>query len=191
MNFIKARFLKNTEAVCRPYSMWVTDREGNKKKFAGSAGIGLLTSRLSVEGPIIKDKTSFIFGGRTTYSDWLLKYLPQAYKNSSASFYDLNLGISHQFNEKNTIYLMGYMSKDNFKLNSDTTYAYSNKNANIKWKHNFNNKLYSVLMAGIDNYDYSVASTANPVNGYKLDFGVTQYNFKGGLQLLRQCQEHH
>ncbi|HVS94397.1 MAG TPA: carboxypeptidase-like regulatory domain-containing protein [Mucilaginibacter sp.] len=156
----------------------VTDRDGNTKKFTGSAGIGLLTSRLNIEGPIIKDKTSFIFGGRTTYSDWLLSLLPNAYKNSSASFYDLNLGITSQLDDKNTIYLMGYMSKDNFRLNSDTTYAYSNKNANIKWKHNFNNKLYSVVLAGIDHYDYSIASTENPIDGYKLNFGINQYNFK-------------
>src|SRR6202012_3701799 len=95
----------------------VTDREGNKKLFTGSAGIGLLTSRLNIEGPIIKDKTSFIFGARTSYSDWLLKLLPQAYKNSSASFYDVNLDISHQIDDKNTLYLYTYTSNDNFKLN--------------------------------------------------------------------------
>lgn len=156
----------------------VTDRDGNKKLFTGTAGIGLLTSRLNIEGPIIKDKTSFIFGGRTTYSDWLLSLLPQAYKNSSASFYDLNLGITSQINDKNTIYLMGYMSQDHFRLNSDTAYAYSNKNANIKWKHNFNNKLYSVLLLGVDHYDYSISSTQNPVDGYDLQFGVNQYNLK-------------
>jgi hypothetical protein len=156
----------------------VTDREGNKKIFTGSAGIGLLTSRLNVEGPIIKDKTSFIFGARTTYSDWLLSLLPEAYKHSSASFYDVNLDISHQINEKNNIYISGYLSHDSFRLNSDTSYGYSNRNANIKWKHNFNNKLYSVIMAGIDDYQYNVASTANPVNAYKLNFAVKQTNFK-------------
>ncbi|HZX57475.1 MAG TPA: carboxypeptidase-like regulatory domain-containing protein, partial [Mucilaginibacter sp.] len=156
----------------------VTDRDGNKKLYTGSAGIGLLTSRLNVEGPIIKDKTSFIFGGRTTYSDWLLSALPDAYKHSSASFYDLNLGITSQLNDKNTIYLMGYISQDKFRLNSDTAYGYENKNANIKWKHNFNNKLYSVVLAGVDHYDYNISSTANAVNGYKLNFGVNQYNFR-------------
>ncbi len=156
----------------------VSDREGNKKLFTGSAGIGLLTSRLNVEGPIIKDKTSFIFGARTTYSDWLLSLLPDAYKHSSASFYDLNLDISHQINEKNNIYISTYWSQDKFKLNSDTAYGYSNRNANIKWKHNFNNKLYSVLTAGLDDYQYSVASTANPVDAYKLNFEVKQTNLK-------------
>ena len=156
----------------------VDNREGNKKKFTGSAGIGLLTSRLNVEGPIVKDKTSFIFGGRTTYSDWLLQLLPDAYKHSSASFYDLNLDISHQIDDRNNLYITTYLSQDKFRLNSDTTYGYTNKNANIKWKHNYNNKLYSVFMAGVDDYQYNIASSANPVNAYKLNFAVRQTNFK-------------
>jgi hypothetical protein len=156
----------------------VIDRDGNKKKFTGTAGIGLLTSRINVEGPIIKDKTSIIFGARTTYSDWLLSLLPDAYKHSSASFYDMNLGITSQLNDKNTIYLMGYLSHDSFRLNSDTAYGYNNKNANIKWKHNFNNKLYSVLMAGYDHYDYNVSSSQNPITAYKLNFGINQYDAK-------------
>src|SRR5207244_10298856 len=66
----------------------VTNREGNKKKFTGSAGVGLITSRLNVEGPIIKDKTSFSFGGRTTYQDLLLKLLQEDYKHHMHSFSD-------------------------------------------------------------------------------------------------------
>src|SRR5471030_1150843 len=81
----------------------VTNREGNKKEFTGSAGIGLITSRLNVEGPIDKDKTSFIFGARTTYANWLLSILPSQYKNSAASFYDINFDVSHQIDEKNNL----------------------------------------------------------------------------------------
>jgi len=129
----------------------VTDREGNKKKFTGSAGIGLLTSKLSVEGPIgNKEKTSFIFGGRVTYSDWLLKLLPDKYRQSNASFYDFNLDITHHINDKNDLYAYAYISKDAFKLNSDTGYAYNNRNFNLKWKHSFNSKLYGVFSAGND-----------------------------------------
>ncbi len=156
----------------------VTDREGNKKIFTGSAGIGLLTSRFNIEGPIVKDKTSFIFGARTSYSNWLLSLLPQAYKNSSASFYDMNLDISHQIDDKNNLYLSSYISNDNFKLNSDTLYQYSNKNINIKWKHNFSNKLFSLITAGYDRYQYSISSTANPVNGYDLGYNINQSNFR-------------
>jgi hypothetical protein len=156
----------------------ITNREGNKKIFTGSAGIGLLTSRFNIEGPIVKDKTSFIFGARTTYSDWLLSALPQAYKNSSASFNDANLDISHQINDKNNIYLSSYISNDKFRLNSDTTYAYSNKSVVLKWKHNFNTKLFSLISAGYDRYNYSISSTANPVNGYDLTSNIGQSNFK-------------
>ena len=156
----------------------VTGREGNKKKFTGSAGIGLLTSRINVEGPIDTGKTSFIFGARTTYSDWLLKFLPATYKKSKASFYDLNLDISHKINEKNNLYLYSYLSNDDFKLNSDTTYHYSNKNIALKWKHNFNNKLYSVIGGGFDRYEYGVGSTVNPINAYQLKFNINQTNFK-------------
>jgi hypothetical protein len=156
----------------------ITNREGNKKIFTGSAGIGLLTSRFNIEGPIVKDKTSFIFGARTTYSDWLLHLLPQAYKNSSASFSDFNFDLSHQINDKNNIYLSSYLSNDQFRLNSDTTYKYSNKSIILKWKHNFNSKLFSLISAGLDGYNYSITSTANPVNGYDLAFNVKQSNFK-------------
>ncbi len=162
----------------------ITNREGNKKKFSGSAGIGLLTGTLNIEGPIVKDKTSFIIGARTSYSDWLLRLLPDAYKNSSASFNDFNLGISHQIDDKNNLYLTGYLSNDKFKLNSDTAYAYSNRSLALKWKHNFNAKLYSVISAGVDKYKYSMRSSVDPVNAFDLGFNINQDNFKADFTYL-------
>jgi outer membrane receptor protein involved in Fe transport len=156
----------------------ITEREGNNKKFTGSAGIGLLTSRLNIEGPIESGKTSFIFGGRTTYTNWLLSALPNAYKNSSAYFYDLNLNLSHHIDDKNTLFLSSYFSNDGFKLNSDTNYTYGNRNASLKWKHNFSNKLFSVITGAYDYYQYSTSSTANPINAYKFDFDISQINLK-------------
>ncbi|MEJ5993803.1 TonB-dependent receptor [Pedobacter sp. Du54] len=156
----------------------VTNRDGDKNKVTGSAGIGLLTSRFNIEGPIDSGRTSFIFGARGTYSDWLLKLLPDAYKNSRASFYDGNLGISHKINDKNELNLTGYYSKDNFKLNSDTSYNYSNKNGSIKWKHTFNEKLNSALTFANDRYDYNIQSEVNPVNAYKLNFNINQSSVK-------------
>ncbi len=81
---------------------------------------------MEFEGPIVKDKTSFIIAGRTTYANWLLGLLPDQYKNSKASFYDLNLNISHQIDKNNNLYLTAYTSGDKFNLNSDTTYGYGN-----------------------------------------------------------------
>ena len=157
----------------------VTTRDGNSKKFSGNAGIGPLTSKLTLEGPIVKDKTTFILSGRTTYSDWLLHSLHNAdYKNSQASFSDFNALITHNINTKNTLYLTGYASFDKFKLNSDTLYKYGNKNANIKWKHIFNNKLYDVITAGFDHYQYSVSTSQNPVNAYQLAFNINQATFR-------------
>ncbi|HEY2350847.1 MAG TPA: carboxypeptidase-like regulatory domain-containing protein [Puia sp.] len=156
----------------------IESREGNKKEFAGSAGIGLVTSRLEIEGPLVKDKTSFILAGRTTYANWLLNLLPQQYKMSRASFYDLNLNISHQINKNNNLYLTAYASKDNFNLNSDTLYGYGNLNVSLKWKHSFNDKMYGIFTTGYDRYNYFISSENNPVNAYKLTFDINQSYFK-------------
>ncbi len=136
----------------------IASREGNKKNITGSAGIGVITSRMNIEGPLVKDKTSFIFGGRTTYANWLLNLLPDEYKNSRASFQDGNLSISHKIDSTNNLYFTGYFSNDHFSLGNDTTYNYSNRNIVVKWKHNFNNKLSAVFITGYDQYKYNVAS---------------------------------
>ena len=155
-------------------------KDGNNKKWSGSGGIGPLTSKFTIEGPIKKDKTSIIAGVRTTYSNWLLGLIPNStYSNSSANFNDGMVHISHIIDSKNTIYLMGYVSNDKFRLNNDTTYKYSNRNANIKWKHNFTNKSFAVFTAGLDHYQYSVSSSAIPVNAFKLGFKIDQSYFRG------------
>ena len=156
----------------------VTNRDGDKDKITGSAGIGIITSRFNIEGPIDSGRTSFIFGGRATYSNWLLKLLPDAYKNSKAAFYDGNFGIHHIINPKNELSMSTYYSKDEFNLNSDTSYNYSNKNASLKWKHKFNDKLNVALTAAADFYDFNVQSDGNPVNAYNLGFKINQFNFK-------------
>jgi len=156
----------------------INTREGNKKNYSGVAGIGPVTSRINLEGPIIKDKTSFILGARATYADWLLNLLPDAYKHSKASFYDVNLNISHQINSKNNLYFTSYISNDHFSLNSDTTYGYGNKNLSLKWKSALSKKVTGYFIAGYDRYEYETSSKSNPVNGYKLAFNINQYNLK-------------
>lgn len=157
----------------------VTEKEGSKRKFGGSGGIGPLTAKLELEGPIDSGRTSFLIAGRTSYSDWILKQIPDdEYKNSTADFYDFNVNISHEFNEKNDLYVTAYASRDKFRLNSDTSYQYNNKNANIKWKHIFNNKMFSIFTTGLDYYKFENGSTANPVNAYNLSFDIKQANFR-------------
>jgi CarboxypepD_reg-like domain/TonB-dependent Receptor Plug Domain len=157
----------------------VTMQDGNNKKWAGIAGIGPLTSKFTIEGPLKKEMTSVIAGIRTTYSNWLLGIVPNnAYKNSKADFYDANLHISHVINAKNTLYLTGYISNDRFNLNNDTTYKYGNKNLYLKWKHLFTNKFYTTVTAGTDHYDYSVSSSENFVNAFRLGFDINQTTFR-------------
>src|SRR5450755_3793170 len=158
----------------------VTTRDGNSKKISGAGGIGPLDARLTIEGPLFSEKTTFLIAGRSTYSDWLLKEIPNdAYQNSTAGFWDANLRLTHEINAKNHLFLTGYISSDRFSLNSDTLYKYQNKNVNLQWKHEFNNRFNAVFMAGIDDYNYSITSTLNPINAYKLSFKITQYNFRG------------
>ena len=157
----------------------VHTREGNTKEFTGSGGISPITGRISFEGPIIKDKTSFIIGARSTYSGWLLRQLDsKELSNSTASFYDITGNISHQINENNNIYLSFYNSKDEFTLNNDTVYNYSDQNASLKWKHLFSNKLYGVLTAGFSRYNYGVESDENPPDAFSMDFDIRQLNAK-------------
>lgn len=153
----------------------VSTRDGNKKKLVGSGGIGPLTGRLTLEGPLFSEKTSFLFGVRSTYSDWLLRQLVNAaYQNSKASFYDLNLHLTHEANDKNTFYLTAYTSRDQFKLNSDSLYTYQNQVAALKWKHIFSSKLYGVLTGTYSRYQYTVSSDKNPTTAFKFGFDIRQ-----------------
>ncbi len=157
----------------------ITSREGNKKKFAGSGGIGPITGRLTLEGPLIKEKTSIIVSARANYSNWILKLLEnEAYRSSKAGFYDLNLGVSHQVDEKNDLFVNAYYSEDHFRFRNDTTYSYRNYNASLRWKRIFSDKMYANFSASYSAYDFGVESERNPVNAYKLTYGIAQTQAK-------------
>ncbi|MCF0038909.1 TonB-dependent receptor [Dyadobacter fanqingshengii] len=163
----------------------ISSRDGNKKKFMASGGIGLITGRLTLEGPLVKDKTSFLLGGRSTYSSWLIKTLDnENYNKSSASFYDVNLHISHEINEKNSLFLTGYISDDRFRLYGDTLYTYQNQLGSLKWKHTFNNRLYSVFTAAHTKYQYAMGAAGLPLNSFDLKFDINQSNFKADLSYV-------
>ncbi len=162
----------------------ITTREGNAKKWSGSAGVGILTSKIMLEGPIKKDKTTLLLGARTTYSDWILKRLPgKDYRNSSASFYDTDLHLTHTFNSKNSLYLTAYLSSDQFRLNNDTTFRYGNRNTVVKWKHIFSNKFNMTWTAGTDHYGYSVTGDENTIRSYKLRFDLDQFHIRTDFNL--------
>ena len=159
--------------------MDISSREGNKKKFSASGGISPITGRLALEGPIVKDKGSFLIGARSTYSDWLLTKIPNTgLQDSEASFYDINLNVNHEFSAKDQIYLSGYFSKDRFKLQNDTLYSYSNQMAALKWRHVFTNKFFGELSTNYSAYDYAISANNNPVNAFDLSYELKQTNIK-------------
>jgi outer membrane cobalamin receptor len=154
----------------------VGSREGNKQKFQGSASLGLLTSRLTLEGPLGGENTSVLAGFRTTYSDWILKSLPEnsGYSAGTAGFYDANLSLSHRFDERNNVSLNGYLSRDRFQFDAYEKYAYRNANASLKWRHIFGHKLTGVFTAGYDHYDFHTQNADNPSEAYRYSFGIEQ-----------------
>lgn len=149
--------------------------DGNSKKLTGAAGIGVLTSKFSLNGPIVKEKTTFVIGARSTYSNWLFKLLPKEYEKSKASFYDGTIHISHKMGSKDQLYLNGYISNDKLTLNADSRFAYKNMNGNIQWKHNFNSRFYMVLLGGIDHYDYETKDSTYALDAFQMQYQIEQY----------------
>jgi TonB dependent receptor len=143
-----------------------------------------------LEGPIIKGRTSFLLAGRSTYSDWILKKLRNAeFNKSTASFYDLNLDIGHKIDDNNHLTLSAYNSRDEFKLNTDTLYSYTDRNAALKWAHRFNQKLFGELTATASEYRFSMASEGNPINAFGLEYSIRQYQAKSDFNYI--LNQHH
>ncbi|MEO9483199.1 MAG: carboxypeptidase-like regulatory domain-containing protein [Ekhidna sp.] len=158
----------------------VNSRVGDSTKISGSGGIGLVTGRITVDGPI-GDKTTFLIGGRATYSNWILKTIKnEDYRNSSGSFYDMNVDINHRVDDKNTLKFYAYRSNDSFKLRSDTLYSYSNNAANVLWRRDFED-FYTDVSVGFSNYTYDISSASNPVNAFELGYGISQVDAKADL----------
>jgi hypothetical protein len=155
----------------------IRSREGSREKINGSASIGLLTSRLSIDGPLFSGKTTFLLGGRTTYSNWLLKQIPEGsggYNNGMGGFFDLNASVAHHFNDRSHVYADGYFSRDYFAFNTYEDYAYRNVNMSAKWRYYFTPKFTGTLTAGYDHYDYNMKNTEDSIAAYRLDFKMNQ-----------------
>ena len=154
----------------------VDSKDGNMEHWGGSAGIGLLTSRLQVEGPLVKGKTSIIAGARTTYSDWILKRIPREqsnYAGGSAGFTDANLGITHRIDENNTLQAYGYYATDRFSFGGDTTFRYGNLNAALVWKHRTEEGRLEIR-GGYDQYHNRLSIHEWEYGAYDLDTYIRQ-----------------
>jgi outer membrane receptor for ferrienterochelin and colicin len=157
----------------------VTPKKGRNDKIGGSGGIGPMTSRLSLDGPL-GEKTTFILGSRLTYSDWLLDYLSDRIDlgASRAAFADFNGTVEHRISDTDAIRVSGYLSRDSFQFDPDTVYSYSNQNAAISWTHYFNDSLEATFSVGQDAYDFQVEGEDNPLNAYQYRFDIRQQFIK-------------
>ena len=154
----------------------VVSKEANMRKLTGSASIGALTSKLNLEVPIVKDHVSLLLNGRTTYSDWMLKNLPEdsGYKNGSANFYDFGGVLTWKLNSMHRLKIYGYWSNDKFSFSSNDNYGYKNRNISAEWRSIVNEKLTATASAGLDHYDYFNEETAVPSMAARLSFGIDQ-----------------
>ena len=154
----------------------VVSKEANMQKFTGSASIGVLTSKANIEIPIVKDHVSLLLNGRTTYSDWILKQLPEksGYKNGSANFYDIGGVLTWKLNSMHRLKVYGYMSSDKFSFSSKDSYGYQNGNVSVEWRSILNEKLTATVSAGLDHYDYFNEDRNTPSMAARLSFGIDQ-----------------
>lgn len=145
----------------------IYQKEGNSKQFHGNGGIGIVSSRLLLEGPIKKNKSSFLLGGRSSYAHL---FLPLFDIDNKASFYDLNTKISYKLNDRNNFYLSGYFGRDIFTISDSFENTYGNAVLNFRWNHLFSDKIFTNLSLIYSDYYY----------GLKLNF--VEFDWNSGIQ---------
>jgi hypothetical protein len=164
---IPARFGGRASSVLDIYQ-----KDGSNKGFHANGGIGLISSRLLLEGPIVKEKGSFLIGGRGSYAHLFLKL---ANNDNSAYFYDLNTKMNYKINKNNTLYLSGYFGRDIFTINKSFSNTYGNSTLNLRWNHLFNDKLFSNASMIYSDYYYGLKLD---FIGFNWDSGIKNYNLK-------------
>jgi hypothetical protein len=168
----------------------IESKEGNRKEFAGSAGISPITARIAVEGPIIKDTLSYIFTGRTTYSNWIFGLLSNKdLKNSRASFYDMNGKITWNIDKNNIVDISSYFSHDFFRFNARTEYGYDNNIVSGKFLHFFSSKFYSVVSVNNSSYRYDITNQDIPTESYILSHKINSTGLKADFNLSKGINE--
>ncbi|HBX52575.1 MAG: collagen-binding protein [Bacteroidetes bacterium GWF2_33_38] len=155
-------------------------KDGNDKKYSVNGGIGLISSRLTVEGPIVKDKGSFIVSARRTYADLFLKLLKDTTLNQAKLFfYDVNAKANYRINDKNRVYLSGYFGKDALGISSFGI-NWGNATGTIRWNHLFSDRLFSNTSLIFSNYDYKI--NVNMGSEMNIISQIQDYNIKQDFQ---------
>ena len=132
-------------------------RDGNAKKFAAIGGIGTISSRLTLEGPIVKDKSSFMIAGRRSYADLFLPLAPdESIQNSKLFFYDLNLKANYELSDKDRIYVSGYFGRDVLGLSELFAINWGNTTATLRWNHLVNDKMFVNTSLVYSDFNYGV-----------------------------------
>jgi hypothetical protein len=154
----------------------VNSKEANMQKLTGSASIGVLTSKANIEVPIVKNHVSLLLNGRTTYSDWILKQLPEksGYQNGTANFYDFGSVLTWKLNNMQRLKVFGYLSSDRFSFSTQDKYGYHNRNISAEWRSILNEKVTATVSAGLDHYDYFNEDRHTPSMAARLSFGIDQ-----------------
>ncbi|MCK9612045.1 MAG: TonB-dependent receptor [Bacteroidales bacterium] len=162
----------------------ISMKEGNNKKFEFDGGIGLISSRLTIQGPIKKEKCSFIVSGRRTYLDLIMRPFVKKdspFKKGGYYFYDINAKINYYFSDKDRLFLSGYFGKDVFKLKGNSSFSnqidWGNATASLRWNHLFNDKLFLNTTLIFSDYKFNLGAEQN-VYEMKLHSGITDYSAK-------------
>lgn len=159
-------------------------KDGNDKNYHVSGGIGLISSRINLEGPIVKNKGSFMISARRTYADLFLKLSHDSDVNKSILyFYDLNAKANYQFNEKNRLFLSGYFGKDDLGYSHQFGIQWGNTTATARLNHIFNSKLFSNTSFIYSNYNY-VISIDQTTNKLSVVSKIQDYSLKEDLQFF-------
>jgi len=155
----------------------VRQKEGNMKGIHGKAGIGLVSSRVMLEGPIVKDKSSFLIAGRRTYADLLYRTVRPANEDVSIYFYDLNTKLNYRFNDKNRLFLSGYFGNDVANLDEEAKIKWGNLTSTLRWTHIFNPALFFNTSLIYSQYNYQFEFKGDTENTL-WESKITNYHFK-------------
>ncbi len=157
-------------------------REGNDQKFQASGGIGLISSRLAIEGPIVKNRGSFIIAGRRSYADIFLKLSKdKAIRDASLYFYDLNLKANYRITDKDRIYLSGYFGKDNFGYGKMFGFNWSNLTGTLRWNRIINERFFSNTSVIYSKFFYGFGMNVEDLS-FKLNASIQDFNLKQDFQ---------
>jgi hypothetical protein len=154
-------------------------KDGNNKKFSGSGGLGLISSRLTLEGPIQKGKSSFIISGRRTYADLFLKLAKdESIKETRLYFYDFNAKANYRLSDKDRIFVSGYFGRDVLSLAGLFGFDWGNATGTLRWNHVYNPKLFSNLTVIYSNFNYGIKIDLSETQNFKVSSGINDIGFK-------------